>query len=239
MPNDRHEYKFRLSALDCLTLRARLRAALRPDPHAGPSGRYRVRSVYFDNEDCAALREKLDGVAHREKFRLRWYNGELASLHLEKKVKDGSLGYKLACPLSREEAARLFQGDRAWMPASGRALLVELYAKWNSQGLRPAVMVDYQREPFLFPAGNVRLTLDQDLRQAPFSPDLLDREPVTLPAAPGALLEVKYDQFLPGVVQCLVQLEGRQAGAFSKYAAARGYGAPADEVRFSKALGLF
>lgn len=223
MPTYRHEYKFRLSLADYLAIRSRLRAALRPDPHVGPAGYYRVRSVYFDNEECSALREKLDGLPHREKFRVRWYNGDTGLIHLEKKVKDRDLGYKLSCPLSREEAGRLFHGDWSWMPTGGRALLVELYAKMQSQGLRPAAVVDYQREPFLFPAGNVRVTLDQDLRQAPFVPDLLERGPVLLPAAPGALMEVKYDNFLPGVVQCLVQLDGRQSGAFSKYAAARGY----------------
>lgn len=223
MPSYRHEYKFRLSQADYLAVRSRLRAALRPDPHAAPTGQYRICSVYFDNEDCAALREKLDGLPHREKFRVRWYNGDTSLIHLEKKVKDRELGYKLSCPLSLEEADRLFHGDWAWMPASGRAVLVELYAKMKAQGLRPASLVEYQREPFLFPAGNVRVTLDRDLRQAPFAPDLLEREPVLLPAAPGALMEVKYDNFLPGVVQCLVQLDGRQSGAFSKYAAARGY----------------
>ena len=43
------------------------------DPHAGADGTYRVTSLYFDTPYDSALREKLDGVNRREKFRLRYY----------------------------------------------------------------------------------------------------------------------------------------------------------------------
>lgn len=223
MPNYRHEYKFQLSAGDYLCVRSRLRAALRHDPHAGPAGEYEIHSIYFDNEEQKALREKLNGVRRREKFRLRWYGGDLGLIRLEKKVKEGGLGYKLACPISLEEARRLLAGDQAWMPAGGRPLLAELAAKMTCEGLRPRVLVEYVREPFVFPAGNVRVALDRALRRADFTPGMLDRPIHAIPAGSGVLMEVKYDGFLPDTVRALVQLDGRQAGAFSKFAAACGY----------------
>ena len=76
----RHEYKFALSVSDYFIVRSRLLAALRHDPHAGTTGEYGIRSVYFDNLEDKALREKLDGVNNREKFRIRYYNGELSYL---------------------------------------------------------------------------------------------------------------------------------------------------------------
>lgn len=218
----RHEYKFRLSLGEYLALRSRLRAALPRDPHAGARGEYAIRSVYFDNADDKALREKLDGVDRREKFRVRWYNGDLSFLSLEKKSKRRGLCLKEASPITREEAGRLFRGDASWMRGSGRKTVLELAAKMEFQGLRPRTVVDYLREPFVFPAGNVRVTLDRDIRGAAFRPDILDRELFTVPAGDGALLEVKYDEFLPDLIRDLVGLSSRSAGAFSKYAASRG-----------------
>jgi len=91
----RHEWKHRISFCDTLSLRQRLRAVMEPDSH-GEDGKYRVRSLYFDSPEDKALREKLDGVSRREKFRLRYYNGDLSTLHLEKKSKNGKLCTKLS-----------------------------------------------------------------------------------------------------------------------------------------------
>lgn len=217
----RHEYKFTLSPGDYLGVRMGLRAALDHDPHAGPSGEYFIRSVYFDNAQDKALREKLIGVNTREKFRIRYYNGDPTFIALEKKSKQNGLCNKIGCMLSAQEANRIFHGDTAWMRDSQRAVATELYAKMKSQQLRPKVIVDYYREPFVFPAGNARVTLDRDIRAGGFFPGLLENQAVTLPAVRGVLLEVKYDQFLPEFIRDIVQLGERQAGAFSKYAACR------------------
>ena len=92
-------------------------------------------------------------------------------------------------------------------------------------GLRPKTIVDYTREPFLFAPGNVRVTLDHDIRTGMRCTDFLNPEAVTVPAGgPYGILEVKWDAFLPDVIRDLVQLPGRRAGAFSKYAACRIYG---------------
>lgn len=219
----RHEYKFGLSPGEYLAIRSRLRALLPHDFHAGPVGEYLIRSVYFDNADDKALREKLDGVNVREKFRIRWYNGDTSYIALEKKSKLNGLCNKTGCLLSAEELSRIFHGDYAWMKDSGRQVAVELAAKMEMEGLRPRTIVDYRREPFVFLPGNVRVTLDRDIRGAEFYPDLLERDVVTLPTVTNVLLEVKYDEFLPDIIRDIVQIGSRNAGAFSKYAACRGY----------------
>ena len=67
-PQYRHEWKHVLNIGDLLILRQRLRAIMESDPHA-IDGKYQIRSLYFDNLDDKALREKIDGVNMREKFR--------------------------------------------------------------------------------------------------------------------------------------------------------------------------
>ena len=69
----RHELKHQISPQEDLVLAGRLRRLFRHDAHAGADGTYRITSLYFDTPYDAALREKLDGVDRREKFRLRYY----------------------------------------------------------------------------------------------------------------------------------------------------------------------
>lgn len=188
-------------------------------------GKYRIRSLYFDNASDQALREKLDGVSRREKFRIRYYNGDLSLIHLEKKSKLGGLGSKEWAPLTAEEAQAIVDGRTGWMLEGGRPLVRELYSKMRVRGLRPRTIVDYTREPFIYSPGNVRVTLDYDIRTGLGSTDFLDPDCVTVPAGDAPIiLEVKWDNYLPEIIRAAVQLEGRRSSAFSKYAQCRVYG---------------
>lgn len=224
-PTDyRHERKHLISYTDMLVLRQRLGAVMQPDRHA-VQGRYFIRSLYFDTPTDTALRQKLDGVDRREKFRLRCYNGDISLIHLEKKSKLSGLGSKQSADITADEAARLLRGDTAWMRDGQRPLVQELYSKMLSQQLRPKTIVDYTRQPFVFPAGNVRVTLDYDLRTGLGATDFLDFGCPTIPAGDcPIILEVKWDGFLPDIVRDAVQLNGRRVSAFSKYAQCRIYG---------------
>ena len=224
MPQYRHEWKHEISLSDRMVLRARLGAVCRTDGHA-VDGRYQIRSLYFDNLDDKALREKINGVSRREKFRIRYYNGTPSPIHLEKKSKLNGLGTKETAELSPAEAQAIVDGGLDWMRSSGRPLVQELYHKMRTQGLRPRTIVDYTREPFVYPPGNVRVTLDYNLRAGLSPARFLDPDCVTLPAGDAhAILEVKWDEYLPEVIRMAVQLPGRRASAFSKYAACRSCG---------------
>ncbi len=223
-PRYRHEWKHEISYADLLAIRQRLRAVAESDPHA-EGGRYLIRSLYFDNLDDKALREKIDGVNLREKFRIRYYNGDTSVIHLEKKSRRAGLGTKFSAALSREEAQRIVNGNPDWMMDSGRPLVQELYCKMRWQGLRPKVIVDYTREPFIYRPGNVRVTFDYDIRTGLSCTDFLNPDCVTIPAGDAPiLLEVKWDAFLPSIIRDAVQTPGRHAEAFSKYAQCRIYG---------------
>lgn len=219
----RHEWKHEIRYVDLLTIRQRLRAVAIPDPHA-QDGKYLIRSLYFDNLNDKALREKVDGVNRREKFRIRYYNGDLNLIHLEKKSKVSGLGTKYSAGLSAEEAQAIVDGRLDWMMDSGRSLVQELYTKMKFQGLRPRTIVDYTREPFIYGPGNVRVTFDYNIRTGLGCVDFLNPDCITIPAVDaGIILEVKWDNFLPSIIRDAVQTPGRRVTALSKYAQCRMY----------------
>ena len=223
-PHYRHEWKHEISYADLVTIRQRLRAVAEPDEHAA-DGRYLIRSLYFDNAQDRALREKIDGVNMREKFRIRYYNLDTSVIRLEKKSKRSGLGTKFSVALSAEEAQALVDGNTDWMMESGRDLVRELYCKMRTQGLKPKTIVEYTREPFVFRPGNVRVTFDYDLRTGLSCTDFLKPNCVLIPAGDAPiLLEVKWDAWLPEIIRDAVWVPGRRETAFSKYAPCTIYG---------------
>ena len=219
----RHEWKIALEPGDLFVLRQRLRAVMQPDAHA-VDGRYSIRSLYFDTPEDRALREKLDGVSRREKFRIRYYNGDTGFIQLEKKCKRGGLDWKEQTQLTERQARDIAAGRFDAVDPGDDALLGELCRKARTERLRAKTIVDYTREPFVFGPGNVRVTLDYGIRTGLRCTDFLNPACPTVPAPDsGARMEVKWDAFLPDIIRDAVQLPGRQVEAFSKYAACRMY----------------
>ncbi len=219
----RHEVKHEITSHDLRILRQRLRAVMKSDEYA-VNGRYEIRSLYFDNLDDKALREKIDGVNVREKYRIRLYNNDPSVIHLERKFKHGSLGYKDSAKLTPEQARAIAEGNVAWMAGSTDEVILGFYTRVRNEGLRAKVIVDYTREPFVYAPGNVRVTLDYNLRTGMGCTDFLNPACVTVPVRDSpCILEVKWDCYLPDVIRDAVQLDGRRSAAFSKYAACRMY----------------
>lgn len=218
----RHELKHRINLREDLVLSQRLKKLFLHDKNAGPGGTYRVTSLYFDTPYDSALREKIDGVNRREKFRLRYYGMDTSFIRLEKKYKINGLCGKRSARMSPEQVERLLAGDIGFLLDSGEPLFIELYSKIKGKGLLPKTVVRYNREAFLYAPGNVRITLDRDIRTGLGSVDFLNPEIFLLRVMEqSTVLEVKYDAFLPELVRMAVQVPGRQAAACSKYALCR------------------
>lgn len=225
--NYRHELKYQISQADYLAIRQRVRTVMKRDPHADANGIYGIQSLYFDNYRDKALLEKINGLPLREKFRIRYYNEDLSYITLEKKIKHRNLCKKLDAFLTKEEYRRILFEPGPWMAEHKEPLVRELYYKMQMQQLRPRVFVSYQREPFIYEPGNVRVTFDFDIRSSLFQREFLKHPVSDIPATEkeaGMVMEVKYDAFLPEIIQSLLQAENLRQTAFSKYAVCRRFG---------------
>lgn len=194
----RYELKYEVNEAVLPLLRARLRAVMQPDRHSGPDG-YLVRSLYFDDLDCAAYRDKLNGNPERSKLRLRYYNGDESYIVLENKEKLGRMTRKTAQEVSREVALAMANGDRERCLEARGAVMDQFLARGGTRSLKPRVLVDYRRTAFVHSVSNVRITLDEKVSTGLYRTDLFDREAARLPVLdPGrAVVEVKFDHFLP------------------------------------------
>ena len=214
--NYRHEYKFLISKSAAELLRLRLPHFMRRDSHAGPTGRYTIRSLYFDDANYNAYYEKTEGVDNRTKYRIRLYDYDASYLRLECKEKKGSLTRKTGQTISLRDAAALQRRSTTPCPDHPEGLAEQL----RLSRLMPKVLVDYDRTPFVCNAGNTRITLDENLRTRPYSTDLLASSAAMIPVLEPdqVILEVKFDDFLPGYLSDVLADIPKVNMAISKFA---------------------
>ena len=218
----RHEEKYYISYAGYLQLKARLSAALEMDKHTThPDGKYAIRSVYFDDYCQSGLLDKVEGVENREKFRVRCYDYSDAIIRLEAKQKLGQMTRKLSATLTREQADKLLAGDLWALYDDPQPLVRNFYLKARTRLLKPAVVVDYYREAFVY--HDVRLTFDSNICSGRFGISLFDSSLPTVAVMPSdrLVLEVKYDEALPFAVKQLLKTVPLTRCAISKYALCR------------------
>ncbi len=195
----RHEYKYIISAQSAELLKRRLPCMMARDPHAGKTGQYTIRSLYFDDPNFSAFDEKMAGLRDRVKYRLRYYNFDDSFIRLEKKEKHGDLTRKTGQTLTIQQVQAL--QDCRWgdLTQSEGELLNQLRLG-IACSLRPAVLVDYDRTPFVCNAGQTRITLDENIRTKPYDGDLFAGHTAMVPVLElgQVVLEVKFNDFLPG-----------------------------------------
>ncbi len=195
----RHEYKYIISQASAELLKRRLPCMMKRDPHAGPTGQYTIRSLYFDDLNFRAYGEKIDGLRDRVKYRLRCYDYNTSFVRLEKKEKHGDLTRKSSQTLTTRQVLDLQNGRWGDLTKSEGKLLDELRLQLSGS-VKAAVLVDYDRTAFVCNAGQTRITLDENIRTRPYEPDLWAAQTAMIPVLePGeVVLEVKFNDFLPG-----------------------------------------
>ena len=219
----RHELKFNIGLDEYHVLKQRLASILELDPHAGPDGRYNIRSLYFDDFRNSALFEKQAGVARRKKYRMRIYNYSDEFIKFERKTKLDHYVMKDWTRLTREEADKMIAGDVEFLADSEDRLLKAFYLECRRNLLRPVVLVDYHREAYVHPVGNVRITFDMGLHTSLGAVALFDRDSPTMGVDEeyNIILEIKFDDALPQHILGLFPSTIRPRSAIGKYAICR------------------
>ena len=222
----RHELKHYINFSDYISIKSRLRSIMHIDKNANENNEYKIRSLYFDNVYDKALMEKVIGVPKRHKFRIRFYNDNHEFMRLEKKSKIRGLCLKDSEKITKEECEKIINGDIEFLRDSNKKLFIDLYSEMKGNLLRPKTIVDYTREAYIYPIGNVRITFDKSVRTGLNNINMFDDNLATIETIDNKyiVLEVKFDEFLPQIIRDIIQVKERRATSISKYEAARIYG---------------
>ena len=215
----RHELKYFIHPAEVEALRARLRPVLKMDSHCRGGKPYVIRSLYFDDIDDSAYFDKQSGVMNRDKYRIRIYRYSDQEIFLERKRKLGDLIQKSSVQITRRLCEQIISGDPRGLYRANNPLLKDVYAQMRTRLMRPSVIVDYEREAYLHPAQNVRITFDLKLRSGLSSVDLFNPKLATVcPHDENTeILEIKFDNYLPDYISGLMAGTRAERSAISKY----------------------
>lgn len=215
----RHELKYVCTAAQLALVQGRIQHLIPLDSHVGATGMYQIRSLYFDDCYNRCYYENENGTDPREKFRIRIYNGSTDKISLELKKKERGKTLKLSCPLTEEQCRTLMKGEVLPDSAEYPPILQKLLLLMKTTMMRPKIIVEYDRIPYVYKLGNVRITLDKNISSSNKIETFLDKEIYKRPIMPAGqhVLEVKFDEFLPDYIYSTLQLDSLRQTAFSKF----------------------
>ena len=218
----RVEDKYYCTERDMYYIESRVRTILHPDFYSNNSS-YMVSSLYFDDYIDGHLLDSEEGESYRNKYRIRIYNRSSDVIKLEVKYKMYNRVFKKSKTISLEEAKKLISGE--CIPDNDKSLdspvtLFNLAIKQDL--LRPTVVVEYDRCAYIYPSGNVRITFDRNIRSSrDFDGFLENRCVYTMLSDLNRVLEIKYDEFLPGFIAQTIEGGNMIQTSYSKYRLSR------------------
>ena len=223
-PEDIHREKFRnelkyiCSEGELIQIHSRVQMLCDADAHVGPEGIYNIRSIYFDDLQNRYFFENENGTDPREKFRIRTYNASDSRITLECKKKERSMTHKDSCQLSKEQYQKILDGSLSASDVNS-TLLEKFYLIQEQRHLQPKVIVAYERTPFVYTFGNVRITFDRNIGSSTDISAFFDPYLPVRPILPLGknILEVKYDELLPNFLYDAMSLGSLRQTTFSKY----------------------
>ncbi len=218
-PMYRHELKYAISVAQIPLLKSRITGIMQPDPHAGADGMYNIRSLYFDDYYNRYYYENENGTDPRMKFRIRIYNHSADRITLECKSKERGKTLKTSCSLTLEQTRMLMEGKTFQVQPTDHPLLHKLLLEIKTHMLHPVVIVEYDRIPYIYKNGNVRVTFDTNISTSSDIQGFLDERISKRPIMPQGqhLMEVKFDEYLPDFIYRNLNLGCHRQTAYSKY----------------------
>ena len=216
----RVEDKFSCSEQDLFLLQARLQTVLKSDENQMGVEGYRITSVYFDDLFDTHLQDTVDGNRLREKYRIRVYNGSFDVIKLEIKYKRDNKVMKRTSSITPEQMRELMNGHCVRSENESMEDPITLFnLAITNRGLRPKIIVEYDRSAYIYEPGNVRITLDRNIRASDQLEAFIKGEKIVYEYERELkqVLEVKYDEFLPGFIAGILETGNLNQTSYSKY----------------------
>ena len=215
----RTEWKYICTDRDLDLLGTKIGELLETDENA-LDNIYHVHSLYFDDYLNSSAFDNDAGASERSKWRIRYYNDDDSVIKLEKKVKKNDMCYKMTASLDRKQYGQIMDGDVSELMYNNEDILVKQFcAEYLHSHLQPKIVIDYERTAFVEPVSNIRITFDRNISASKDTERFLSGDYIRFPLQEKGthVLEVKFDDVLPGHVEKMIHSAQLTRNTFSKY----------------------
>jgi len=170
-----------------------------------------VNSIYFDDNNYTSIKDNLDGVSDRSKYRVRWYGKNSFVLHnpkLEIKIKKNFLNYKKIFPLEKLDNLNLKNMNHV------KLINNEVNNTIKKKSLFANLTTHYERLYLVSLNKKIRATIDYNLKGTNFN--CYFQNPISIERK-DVILELKYDQEYDSYVRRNIQNISSRFSKNSKY----------------------
>lgn len=219
----RKELKFYISYKEYVVLSNLLKKVLIPDKHNKNDNGYFIRSLYFDTLDNKEFEDKMAGIEHRSKYRIRIYDLKSHTAKFEAKRKFNEIAFKETVAISREDAIEIQKRNYEVMLKYNNKFLNKAYKEFKKSQYYPVVVIDYLREAYTYDLNNIRIVFDRFLKSSTLQLDLFSKDVFTTQRLNKnlVLMEIKYNGFIPDWLKKIIQIPSAERSAISKYCIGR------------------
>jgi len=214
MNNLRKELKYNITNTDFYLIKHNLNNLIKKDPNC-EGDFYTISSIYFDDYNKTSYNQVKNGISNRWKYRIRFYNYDDSFIKLEKKHKINGLTDKTSVRITREMLDNILNNNIR-IEENNDKLLNEFIIKMKKDLLRPIICIEYDRIPYVYKLGNVRITLDYNIRYANKYNDLFNKNKKVY-YLKDKILEVKYNELIPDFIRYKLELNHLEQISFSKF----------------------
>ena len=221
----RQEFKFYISNEEIVFLRNSLKLLMKLDENSNKEkGFYTITSLYFDSPNDDAFNEKVDGVYYREKFRIRKYS-ESEIIKFESKKKIENVISKTSEIINKDTVRNLFQNNSHLLDSKKSEFIKKSFALIKSNGLRAKNIVEYDREAYFLPYGNIRITFDTNLKTYNSNNNFFDKNKSSTSIFHDQIniLEIKHSLPLPEHLKFVLKKIIANRCAISKFVLSNKY----------------
>lgn len=210
----RKELKYKITDSDFYIINHNLKVLIKKDSNC-KGDFYTISSIYFDNYNKTSYNQVKNGISERWKYRIRFYNYDESYINLEKKSKVNGLTNKKGVKITREDLDNILSGN-VKISKDNKPLLNEFILKIKTELLKPVICIEYDRIPYVYKLGNVRITLDYNIRYTNKYDNLFDKEK-RVHYLNDKILEVKYNELIPDFIRFRLELNHLEQASYSKF----------------------
>lgn len=214
----RKELKFYCTEADFLDIENRIKGFMKLDSHQN-GDYYNIRSIYFDSPTDICFYENSAGVGIRNKYRIRIYNKSNQFIRAEIKSKYRETITKASKELSLQQFDDIM-GRKELCMLSGKGEVLERYLEvLEGEAYHPVSIVEYERKAYIYQPCNVRITFDRNIAASAKYENFFEPYLFSVPVLEKGLhvLEIKFDEFLPDLIQELLYGRELKRISCSKY----------------------
>ena len=210
----RKELKYNITNQDFYIIQHNLNNLIKKDSNC-KGDYYTISSIYFDDYKKTSYNQVKNGISNRWKYRIRFYNYDDSYIKLEKKHKINGLTNKTSVRITRELLVNILNNN-VKIEEKNDKLLNEFIVKIKKDLLRPIICIEYDRIPYVYKIGTVRITLDYNLRYTNKYDDLFNKNKKVY-YLKDKILEVKYNELIPDFIRYRLELNHLEQISFSKF----------------------